>query len=241
LRGRLFERLLPFELAVFRARTRYWAGDHLGYLDALHALVRKCRTEARAAARGPRRRKGTAQEEDVTMWKERGARVGLIIAAQLVEMREVEAAGTLLEPLLEHPANASQLALRSAIGRVYLQGGLLGAARRHFAVIEADAAVGAEAKAFNRALLCAADGEWEACRVALDTLRTDDDAGWKEGVNVLAAANNLAVALLAQGRLGDAIEVLEEEMGANPSGVAGAEPILFNLCKHMRSCQVMGG
>jgi hypothetical protein len=224
LRTRLFDRLLPFELAVLRARTRYWAGDHLGHLDALHALIRRCRASARRA-------KG----EDVAMWTERGARVGLIAAAQLVEMREAEAAAALLEPLLAQllPTPSSQPALRSAIARIYLQGGLLSRARAHFTVIEQDGDVPVEAKTFNSALLSAAEGEWETCQTLLDTLRADegeDHTGWRPGVAALAAANNLAVALLAQGRLSEAIGVLEEERTASPAGVAGAEPILFNLC-----------
>ena len=61
------------------ARLTYWAGDHMGYLDALHALLRKCRARAR----------GAKKNDDATraMWKERGARVCLIIASQLVEMK----------------------------------------------------------------------------------------------------------------------------------------------------------
>jgi len=74
----LFDRLLPFELEVMYARVKYWAGDHMGYLDALNALLKKCRGKARAA-------KG--DEAIRAMWRERGARVCLIMASQLVEMK----------------------------------------------------------------------------------------------------------------------------------------------------------
>jgi hypothetical protein len=50
----------------------------MGYLDALNVLLGKCRTKARLA------------KSDVAtqaMWKERGARICLIIASQLVEMK----------------------------------------------------------------------------------------------------------------------------------------------------------
>jgi hypothetical protein len=121
------------------------------------------------------------------MWTERGARVGLIAAAQLVEMREAEAAAALLEPLLAQrlPTPSSQPALRSAIARIYLQGGLLSRARAHFTVIEQDGDVPVEAKTFNSALLSAAEGEWETCQTLLDTLRADegeDHTGWRPGV-----------------------------------------------------------
>lgn len=65
------------------ARLKYWAGDHMGYVDALHALLAKCRTQCRAAsARG-----GPRAGDEVPMWKERAARVCLILASQLVEMK----------------------------------------------------------------------------------------------------------------------------------------------------------
>jgi len=74
----LFEHNLPFELEVIHARITYWAGDHMGYLDALTALLKKCRGKARAA-RG--------DETIRAMWQERGARVCLIMASQLIEMK----------------------------------------------------------------------------------------------------------------------------------------------------------
>jgi hypothetical protein len=44
------------------------------------------------------------------------------------------------------------------------------------------------------------------------------------------AINNLAVALLGQGKLKEGIQVLEAAMEASPSTLAMAEPFLFNLC-----------
>lgn len=45
------------------------------------------------------------------------------------------------------------------------------------------------------------------------------------------AVNGLAVALLAQGHISEAIEVLEEVLHATPATVTAAEPFLFNLCE----------
>ncbi|KAI0040544.1 hypothetical protein FA95DRAFT_1502690, partial [Auriscalpium vulgare] len=42
-RAYVFDTLLPFELEVLQARVRYWSGDPRGYMDALSALLRKCR------------------------------------------------------------------------------------------------------------------------------------------------------------------------------------------------------
>ncbi len=44
------------------------------------------------------------------------------------------------------------------------------------------------------------------------------------------AVNNLAVALLGQGKLKEGIEVLETAFESSPSTLAMAEPFLFNLC-----------
>lgn len=76
----VFERILPFELEVLQAKTKYWAGDHMGYLDALVALLRRSKTRARQAS---------ARRDTTThaMWKERGARLCLIVASQLIEMK----------------------------------------------------------------------------------------------------------------------------------------------------------
>lgn len=67
-----------------RTRLKFWAGDVFGYLDEVSALRRKCTTKAREADKA--RRKG---KDDTTsaMWTERAARLGLIIASQLVDMR----------------------------------------------------------------------------------------------------------------------------------------------------------
>ena len=74
----LFERILPFELEVMQTRLKYWAGDHMGYLDALAALLRKCKVNAK---------QGKTDGSILSMWKERGARVALIIATQMAEMK----------------------------------------------------------------------------------------------------------------------------------------------------------
>lgn len=47
----------------------------MGYLDALNGLLKKCRSKARGI------------DAVRAMWQERGARVCLIMASQLVEMK----------------------------------------------------------------------------------------------------------------------------------------------------------
>lgn len=222
----VFERLLPFELEVMQTRLKYWAGDHMGYLDSLAALLRKCKVSARAGA-------STKDSTTSAMWKERGARVVLIMASQMVEMKvrsvylhgllilmgtqEFTAASRLLEPL------CTNAALRSAIARIYLQSGNLAAASEHFRLVAEDDAADERQKLMNNAVLLSAEGDWAKATEVLKSLMEKDSEDF-------VAVNNMAVALLNQGKLKEAIEVLENALSSSPSAVVVAEPFLFNLC-----------
>ncbi|KAK0489183.1 hypothetical protein IW261DRAFT_1548087 [Armillaria novae-zelandiae] len=193
----VFERVLPFELEVMHARLKYWAGDHIGYLDLLCSLLSKCRTKSRTSKNDP---------TSVAMWKERGARLALIMASQLMEMNEFGAATKLLEPLCNQNASAS----------IYLQAGQIDMATKHFSIAIADPSVDPSAKDLNAALLASANAE--ILRRILE----------KDAENY-AVVNNLAVTLLGQGQLKEGIEVLENALKTSPSSVVVAEPFLFNL------------
>ncbi|KAF7985156.1 hypothetical protein HWV62_7728 [Athelia sp. TMB] len=196
----LFDRILPFELEVMQVRVKYWAGDHMGYLDGLNGLLKKCRAKARAARR-----------DDVTraMWQERGA-------------RDYTAAVRLLEPLLIQGPAISTAALRSSLARIYLQSGYISNAVTHFAIVDADPEATLAVKDMNAAILACAQGEWERagelCRKLLDADPED-----------FVALNNLSVALLGQGKLKEGIAILESALKTSPATVVVAEPFLFNL------------
>ncbi|KAF5383712.1 hypothetical protein D9615_003662 [Tricholomella constricta] len=209
----VFDRVLPFELEVMHARLKYWAGDHMSHLDALNALLRKCRTKARQEK---------ANATAVSLWKERGARVCLIIASQLVEMKDFRAATKLLEPLCTQGDGTSTAELRSSIGRIYLQSGDIETAAKHFEAVAADPAASQELKDMNAGLLASAEGHWVRAASLLETLIAKD-------ANNFVAVNNLSVALLSQGKLREGIDVLETALKASPSSVVVAEPFLFNL------------
>jgi tetratricopeptide (TPR) repeat protein len=127
----------------------------------------------------------------------------------------------LIQPL---SAQTSAPELRSALARIHLQSGNLAAAREHFAQVDADLDAPPSLKAMNGALLASAEGNWAR---AAETLRGIVGKGADSN---FVAINNMAVALLAQGKLSGAIEVLEHALGASPSSVVVAEPFLFNLC-----------
>ncbi|KAJ7066551.1 hypothetical protein C8F01DRAFT_1248551 [Mycena amicta] len=212
----LFDRVLPFELEIMNARLKYWAGDHMGYLDALYALLRKCKTRSRRAG---------GDVSVVAMWKERGARVCLIMASQLVEMKDYAAATKLLEPLCEQQEDSDPPTLRSAIARIYLQCGNLTKAAHHFEIAAA-AAVSLESRAMvemNAALMAAAEGDWVQVTEILQ------GKPFEEGPEQFVAVNNLCVALLSQGKLKEGIAVMERALKDSPQSVVIAEPYLFNL------------
>ncbi|OCH85501.1 hypothetical protein OBBRIDRAFT_762865 [Obba rivulosa] len=209
-RAWVFARALPFELEVLHARLKYWAGDHMGHLDALAALLRRCRNQARA------------HPADAEMWRERGARMALVIASQLIEMKDFAAAAKLLEPLCVQAGGATSPAVRSAVGRVYLQSGYIAMAVKHFNIVAQDPTADPALKGMNAALLSAAEGDWPHAASELHRLLQADPEHF-------VAVNNLAVAYLNQGKLQEGIRILEEAIKASPSTALAAEPLLFNI------------
>jgi len=139
--------------------------------------------------------------------------------------QEYVPAHALLNSLL---ADSPSAALRSAAARVYLQAGELGIAREQFAAVEkelAESKDGPDAakekmKQMNRALMAAAEGGWA------ELVKGSTGEGLKGDI---VATNNVAVGLLCQGKLKEAIHVLEAVLNTSPSAVAVAEPVLFNL------------
>ncbi|KAG1907894.1 uncharacterized protein F5891DRAFT_997619 [Suillus fuscotomentosus] len=215
-RAYLFDRILPFELEVMHARLKYWAGDPMGYLDILYALLKKCKLQAKIS-------KTEGDDSSLSMWLERAARMCLIIASQMIEMKDFTAATNLLEPLFaQRTGQQPSPAIRSAVGRIYLQSGYLAQAEAHFAVVEGDASVPQTLKDMNAALLACAEGNWARADELLQALVQAEPDNF-------VAINNLSVALLSQGKLKESIEVLESAMHSSPSAVVVAEPYLFNL------------
>jgi transposase-like protein len=84
------------------------------------------------------------------------------------------AAAALLEPLCVGPSATP--ALRSAIARIYLQGGHISAAARHFSIVEQDASADAGTKAMNTILLASANGDWSVAEeLAASILEQESD------------------------------------------------------------------
>jgi tetratricopeptide (TPR) repeat protein len=121
---------------------------------------------------------------------------------------------------------------------VYLQAGQLDRAEAHFAAVAADDVGGGaleSTKALNAAFLASARGEWDAaCRDLARAFRAGryelcceylwyPSFGAGSDDRLSQAVNNLAVALLGQGKLKEGIEVLEAALETSPSTLAMAE------------------
>ncbi|KAJ3481257.1 hypothetical protein NLI96_g7781 [Meripilus lineatus] len=235
----LFEKLVPFELEVLKAKVKYWSGDQMAYVDELTRLIMRCKVMSRKACTGLTVKVGTAgtgtgtatgagagtgtgagegkgkkvkarDEVAIDMWKERGT-------------RDYAAATILLTPLLSPPKGTPRSPnLVSSIARIYLQSGLLRQAAKLFLEVNQDPSVSPSLKATNAALVAAAEGDWERATSMLRSAVNEDEDN-------VVAVNNLAVALLSQGHLKEGIDLLEGVLKTSPSTITTAEPILFNL------------
>ena len=86
------------------------------------------------------------------------------------------AAAKLLEPLCKQDGDLTSPHLRSAVARIYLQGGYISAAVKHLTIVADDPTAEPSLKAMNAALLASAEGEWEQATAALrEILRNDPE------------------------------------------------------------------
>lgn len=166
-------------------------------------------------------------EANLSMWLERAARVCLMIASQLVEMKDYHSATKLLEPLCTQHLSPSgpptpSPSIHSAVGRIYLLSGNMQKATEHFRIVASCPDAGDGAIAMNTALMCSAVGDWSRAEAALREVLEYDPQNY-------TATNNLAVTLLAQGRVKDGIELLESAVHESPASVLVAEPFIFNI------------
>ena len=74
--------------------------------------------------------------------------------------QEITAAAKILEPLCKQGDTISSPALRSSVGRIYLQGGNIPMATEHFSLVAADPNATETMKQMNAAILASAQGNW---------------------------------------------------------------------------------
>jgi len=216
LREYIFGALVPFELLVFRAWTTHHAKDAYEYLDQLAALRKTCVNRALGAA------KAKLPTGDAELWKERGSRIGLLIASQLLEMQDFRGAQKILDGLAPASGAGSSAKLLSALGRLKLEAGDITTAATYFnqSAIQSDATP--QSRDTDAALLATAKGDWTGALALLEGVVRDhpDD---------VVALNSMSVVLLCLGRLEESIGRLESILRSSPSTLVVAEPLVFNL------------
>lgn len=67
----------------------------------------------------------------------------------------------MLEPLCLQNGNITSPALRSAVARIYLQGGYIAMAAKHLAAVAEDPTADPVQKTMNAALFASAEGDWQ--------------------------------------------------------------------------------
>ena len=85
--------------------------------------------------------------------------VAVISAINIWFLQEITAAAKLLEPLCKQ-GDITSPALRSSVGRIYLEGGIMHSATKHFSLVAADPTATEDMKQMNAALLASAEGRW---------------------------------------------------------------------------------
>ncbi|KAF8317923.1 hypothetical protein DL93DRAFT_482759 [Clavulina sp. PMI_390] len=213
----VFEHAVSFELLVFRARTSYYVKDPHDYLDQLVVLRDTCLIRAKDASRGPN------GKEEVELWKERCARVGLLMASQLFEMLDFKGARRILHDLSTTNASGAPSAkLLSGLGRLQLEAGDTASANSYFQQSATLHDATDQSRGIDSALLAVARGEWTGAeRLLRGVLKTYPDD--------VVAINALSVALLNLGKLDESVQVLESVLKTSPSTLVVAEPLVFNL------------
>ncbi len=101
------------------------------------------------------------------------------------------AAARLLEPLCTQEDGASSPHMQSAVARIYLQGGYIAMAMKHFAAVAQDTTAEPSLKAMDAALLASAEGDWERATNALRQIVQNDSDNY--AVSFVACEYNLSM------------------------------------------------
>jgi tetratricopeptide (TPR) repeat protein len=156
------------------------------------------------------------------LWKSRSLQVTYAIGNCLLTLKDYRLAVSIFESLIDMDLE-HKLELLSAIGRIYLQLGNISAAMTTFGEVEA--VCGPEQVAMvkmNRGLVQVALANYkEGQQVFQEVVQSEP--------NNALAVNNLAACLVYQGRLKEAVTILEELVWRNPAENL-QESVLFNLC-----------
>ncbi|KAI8064563.1 hypothetical protein BC940DRAFT_305391 [Gongronella butleri] len=204
------EDLVPFEMRVLWALLPNKLQHAVVALERLATLMIQCQ------------RRRHAQRE---------RQVALLLVSQWIHMNDMVAASkTLHEMVQKYTSDAApNLDLLSSLGRLYLQLGDLQRAEDMFNKVEQGMDTASnkswlqENINMNKSMMATARGDWTMSRQILEQLL-------EQNSNNVVAASNLAVCMLYQGQLTEAIQLLERLIQQHPDKAGTSEICILNLC-----------
>ncbi|XP_065843240.1 trafficking protein particle complex subunit 12-like [Oscarella lobularis] len=226
--------LVPFSFRLLAAELPQYLGKQQEALDKLYRLLDACK-KVLGNLSGGLAEDGSdwtiahpgkdEREVLLALWNQRKIQVLFSIGNCFVNLKEYRLAVLTFESLVD-AENVNKVALLSGIGRLRLQLGDIEGGKLTFDKAEQLLAASSANERdiviqTNRAFVCVALGQYDKASVYFRGVTKLDSSS-------ASAVNNLAVCLLYQGRLKEALTVLEEMIWKNPDDLH--ESILFNLC-----------
>ncbi|XP_037076802.1 trafficking protein particle complex subunit 12-like [Pollicipes pollicipes] len=223
--------LVPFNFRVLLAELPRYSAHYQASLDRLYQIHAVCQqilsnlSAGRAEDGSPSDLSEGGRQRSLALWNSRRLKVIFSVVNCCVGMKDYEQAITCLGQLAaELPESAA--ALRSAVGRVYLQLGNLaaGACRlrhRDKPPSESDDSRLSAQLLINDAFLAIGENNFAEAQAKFERALQLEP----ENATVLT---NLSVCLLYQGRLADAVTMLETAVFSRPELLQ--ETVLLNLC-----------
>ncbi|KAK9763903.1 hypothetical protein K7432_009024 [Basidiobolus ranarum] len=208
--------IVPFELLVLAARIPAFMGNSQESINRLYRIIFTCKKMQLEI-------KKTGNVEEQQTWLDREAQLLLMVVNHLVELKDNNAATSLLNRICQKFDN--QPDVWSALGRMYIQAGNLKQAQSAFQHVERMAnsqEALKETVLLNSSYVQMAGGKWEEAYKTLDQVLAINHKN-------PAAANNLAICSLYLGKIDKSIDTLETLISFAPSTVGNSESILFNL------------
>ena len=222
--------MVPFCFRILHALLPQHAGRPKETLDKLFYVHSVCLQVLNALSKGdPRavRSNHTVEEcqKGIKLWEKRLLQVLYCIGNTFVMLKEYNLAITIFKQIAKKDSENSR-ALFSGIGRISLQSGDIQSAQFYFKCVE-DIDVGDGTSPdtdvlVNRGLLALALDAYEEAYKHFLAAKNIDPKNF-------VAVNNAAVSLLFQGRLKDALELLEVIVLQHPETTL-QEGVLFNVC-----------
>ena len=220
--------MVSFDFRVIHAELPQYLGktqESLDRLDYLHAIVKKMKSNLES---GFGEDGSLLQFSDGSrlasrdLWHSREVRLLYSIVNCLLNIKDYATALNLSDTLLQYDKER-EAELLSAMGRIYLQMGDMGTARQYFDRAEKkDTKKVSCVSALNKGFVALGNNQFNE---AFNCFKRAVDV---EPTNAVAI-NNMAVCALYQGKLKEALNVLESLVKNDPSKYL-QEGVLFNLC-----------